>query len=106
MKEDPGGLKRCCGEAGRSTGIAGWDQEDLASGLYDSASFSIRPSLWEKQEREKVALTQGRDSSEEDVSAAGLWVGSKGSCQLVDPELEEVGRIRLGSSEKWGGNLM
>lgn len=81
-RKNPGGLKRCYGMAGRSIRIAGWDQEDLTSGLYDSASFSIRLSLWEKQEREKVAVTQGRDSSEEDGPTAGLWVGSKGTWQL------------------------
>lgn len=82
MEEGPRGLKEVLWMAGRSIRIAGWDQEDLTSGRYDSASFSIRFSLWEKQEREKVAVTQGRDSSEKDGPTAGLWVGSKGTWQL------------------------
>lgn len=39
-------------------------------------------SLSGRNRREKVAVTQGRDLSEEDVPTAGLWVGSKGTWQL------------------------
>lgn len=58
-------------------------------------------SFWEKNERQKVALMQGRDLSEEDgnIPTRELCLGSKGTWPSVDSGPKEVERISLGSNE-------